>query len=134
MASKTIRELAEELQVSKSYIDKIIRTLGMHTELDKVGNKYVISNSQQKLISERIVANKPGDESNTSTHTLEYKKLNEEVDFLRNQLEIKANELERMQKLLDQQQQLQLKTQEMLEEKTLLLETTQNKKWWKFWI
>ena len=134
MASKTIRELAEELQVSKSYIDKIIRTLGMHTELDKVGNKYVISNSQQKLISERILVNKPGDESNTSTHTLGYKKLNEEVDFLRNQLEIKANELERMQKLLDQQQQLQLKTQEMLEEKTLLLETEKSKKWWRFWI
>ncbi|MQW24078.1 MULTISPECIES: DUF536 domain-containing protein [unclassified Lactococcus] len=133
MASKTIRELAEDLQVSKSYIDKIIRSLSMHTELDKVGNKYVISKVQQKLISEQITSNKKDKLSNTSTHTIEYEKMGEEVDFLRNQLKIKANELERMQKLLDQQQQLQLKTQEMLEEKTLLLETEKSKRWWKFW-
>ena len=38
-----------------------------------------------------------------------------------------------LRKLLNQQQQLQLKTQQMLEEKTLLLETVQKRKWWKFW-
>ena len=38
-----------------------------------------------------------------------------------------------LRKLLDQQQQLQLKTQQMLEEKTLLLEKVQKKRWWQIW-
>jgi hypothetical protein len=37
-----------------------------------------------------------------------------------------------LRKLLNQQQQLQLKTQQMLEEKTLLLETVQKRKWFNF--
>ena len=44
---KTIKELADELGVSKSYIDKIIRILKLHTKLDKVGNKYVISKTRE---------------------------------------------------------------------------------------
>ena len=47
---KTIKELADELGVSKSYVDKIIRILKLHTKLDKVGNKYVISKKQEKSV------------------------------------------------------------------------------------
>lgn len=32
----TLKQLADKLEVSKSYIDKTIRTLGMHTELKKM--------------------------------------------------------------------------------------------------
>ena len=52
---KTIKELADELGVSKSYIDKIIRILKLHTKLDKVGNKYVISKTQEKSIKDRLL-------------------------------------------------------------------------------
>ena len=52
---KTIKELADELGVSKSYIDKIIRILELHTKLDKVGNKYVISKTQEKSIKDRQI-------------------------------------------------------------------------------
>ena len=51
---KTIKELADELGVSKSYIDKIIRILKLHTKLDKVGNKYVISKKQEKSIITKL--------------------------------------------------------------------------------
>ena len=49
------------------------------------------------------------------------------------QLNSKDSQINKLHDLLDQQQQLQLKTQQMLEEKTLLLETVQKRKWWKFW-
>lgn len=119
LLSKTIKELATELNVSKSYVDKIIRTLGLHTKLDKVGNKYVIDNEQEKLVKTKVLGNKSGGTTKDKSTTI----LDNEVDFLRKQLEDRTLEIERLQTLLDQQQQLHLNTQKLLEEKILLLET-----------
>ncbi|MGZ7144549.1 hypothetical protein ACXWOO_09255, partial [Streptococcus pyogenes] len=79
---KTIKELADELGVSKSYVDKIIRILKLHTKLDKVGNKYVISKKQEKAIITRIEKPKTTTESTTKLHT----KVNSEVDFLKEEI------------------------------------------------
>lgn len=111
MADKTIKELADELGVSKSYIDKIIRTLKLHTKLDKVGNKYVISKKHEKLIRSRISA----DNQETESHTKSPTKTHTEVDFLRDQLRAKNQEMATMQKLLDQQQQLTLQSNKQIE-------------------
>ena len=61
------------------------------------------------------------------------KKHTKENIFLYEQIEDLKEQNHDLRKLLNQQQQLQLKTQQMLEEKTLLLETVQKRKWWKFW-
>lgn len=61
------------------------------------------------------------------------KKQTKENIFLYEQIEDLKEQNHDLRKLLNQQQQLQLKTQQMLEEKTLLLETVQKNKWWKFW-
>ena len=61
------------------------------------------------------------------------KKQTKENSFLYEQIEDLKEQNHDLRKLLNQQQQLQLKTQQMLEEKTLLLETVQKRKWWKFW-
>lgn len=116
---KTIKELADELGVSKSYVDKIIRILKLHTKLDTVGNKYVISKVQEKAIKTRIAQSK----STTKTHT----KVNSEVDFLQEeiaylktnydkQLAKKDKQIETLSNLLDQQQRLSLQDKKMLEE------------------
>jgi len=119
----TLKQLADKLEVSKSYIDKTIRTLGMHTELEKDGNRYVVNLSQQRKI-ERFLDNKKSNtethtQSNTSMHTGE----SSEVEFLRSQLIERNKEIENLHKILDQQQQLQLKTQNLLEEQKLLIST-----------
>ena len=119
----TLKQLADKLEVSKSYIDKTIRTLGMHTELKKDGNRYVVNPSQQREI-ERFLDDKKSHtethtQSNTSMHTSE----NSEVKFLRSQLIERNKEIENLHKILDQQQQLQLKTQNLLEEQKLLVST-----------
>ncbi|TRW50849.1 hypothetical protein FNJ55_14745, partial [Lactococcus lactis] len=56
----------------------IIRILKLHTKLDKVGNKYVISKKQEKSIITRIENSK----STTETHT----KVDAEVDFLKEEI------------------------------------------------
>ncbi|EQC55780.1 hypothetical protein LLT3_02005 [Lactococcus cremoris subsp. cremoris TIFN3] len=120
---KTIKELADELGVSKSYVDKIIRILKLHTKLDKVGNKYVISKKQEKAIITRIEKPKTTTESTTKLHT----KVNSEVDFLKEeiaylksnhdkQLTSKDKQIESLSNLLDQQQRLALQDKKLLDE------------------
>ncbi|WP_256969075.1 hypothetical protein [Enterococcus faecalis] len=120
---KTIKELADELGVSKSYVDKIIRILKLHTKLDKVGNKYVISKKQEKAIITRIEKPKTTTESKTKLHT----KVNSEVDFLKEeiaylksnhdkQLTSKDKQIETLSNLLDQQQRLALQDKKLLDE------------------
>ena len=60
------------------------------------------------------------------------KKQTKENRFLYEQIEDLKEQNHDLRKLLNQQQQLQLKTQQMLEEKTLLLETVQKRKWFNF--
>ena len=120
---KTIKELADELGVSKSYVDKIIRILKLHTKLDKVGNKYVISKKEEKAIITRIEKPKTTTESTTKLHT----KVNSEVDFLKEeiaylksnhdkQLTSKDKQIETLSNLLDQQQRLALQDKKLLDE------------------
>jgi len=112
MANKTIKDLANELDVSKSYIDKIIRILGMQTELSKVGNKYVINKKQEKAILSRISSSG----TNTKSHTKSTTESTSEVDFLRQQIIEKNEEMKQMQKLLDQQQQLTLQANSQIQQ------------------
>ena len=124
---KTIKELADELGVSKSYVDKIIRILKLHTKLDTVGNKYVISKVQEKAIKTRIAQSKSTTKTHTKSTTKSHTKVNSEVDFLQEeiaylktnydkQLAKKDKQIETLSNLLDQQQRLSLQDKKMLEE------------------
>ncbi|MGF2056087.1 hypothetical protein [Vagococcus fluvialis] len=119
----TLKQLADKLEVSKSYIDKIIRTLGMHTELEKDGNRYVVNPSQQKEIESFLNNKKSHTETHTQSNTNMHTSESSEIEFLRSQLIERNKEIENLHKILDQQQQLQLKTQNLLEEQKLLVST-----------
>ena len=124
---KTIKELADELGVSKSYIDKIIRILKLHTKLDKVGNKYVISKKQEKSIKDRLRSSESTTKSHTKSTTKTHTEVDFEVDFLKEeilylrkshdkQLTNKDKQIETLSNLLDQQQRLALQDKNLLEE------------------
>jgi len=124
---KTIKELADELGVSKSYIDKIIRILELHTKLDKVGNKYVISKKQEKSIKDRLRSSESTTKSHTKSTTKTHTEVDFEVDFLKEeiaylksnhdkQLTNKDKQIETLSNLLDQQQRLALQDKKWLEE------------------
>lgn len=118
----TLKQLADELEISKSYIDKIIRTLSMHTELKKDGNRYVLNTRQQKVIRDYVLSKKTNTETHTESNTSMHTGVSSEISFLREQLTERNKEIENLHKILDQQQQLQLKTQNLLEEQKTLAE------------
>lgn len=134
--SKTVSELAQELGVSKQYLNRI---LTKH-KLGKIkGNKKVVSDSDVKSILsmlERTIGNQKsetknlvsdipskstgsrdkGENGNQKSET----KTETSFRYLREQLEIKGKEVERLHQLLDQSQQLLLNEQK---KNQLLLET-----------
>ncbi len=48
--AKTIKEIADELGVSKTAVNKQIANLGLRSGLRKNGNQFAIENQQEKLI------------------------------------------------------------------------------------
>ena len=56
--AKTIREIADELGVSKTAVSKQIANLGLRSSLRKNGNQFAIENQQEKLIKMAFRKNK----------------------------------------------------------------------------
>lgn len=154
--SKTIKELASELGVSKTYISQTINANSWRNDLQKIGNKFVISEELEILIKQAI-SSKSQTESKTENRkqsqtendrtddnsSINLEKLYSQIEFLQLQLTEKDNQIKEKDKQLDQQQQLTLKalqTQEQLqieltnknqEIESLIKQTS--KKWYQFW-
>ena len=134
--SKTGSELAQELGLSKQYLNRILSQNNLGR---KSGNKKLVSDIDEKaLISilENNIGNKksetkkvvsdiplitsePREESNIGNQKTETE-LETTFRYVREQLEIKGKEVERLHQLLDQSQQLLLNEQK---KNQLLLET-----------
>ena len=125
---KTIRELADELGVTKDKVKYQLRKLPSELTTKKDGIIY-IKKSGVKIILDNLKGKIPINKYSFLTTDYPPNQLN----ILQDELDRKNKQIESLQKLLDQQQNLQLQTQKMLEEKTLLLTQKQNKKWWMFW-
>lgn len=116
----TIKEIADELGVSKSAISQKLT--------DEFRSKF----TDKKEINGRvtIVIDEEGAEW-LRTHNKKKKKGNNDknddvIQVLKKQLEKKDEQIEKLQILLNQSQQLQLKQNEKIE----LLETKQKNHWW----
>lgn len=142
--SKTVSELAQELGLSKQYLNRILSQNNLGR---KIGNKKLVSDMDEKALisiiesnignkksetkteTEKLVSDMPltaretREESNIGNQKTETKSETEmETSFryVREQLEIKGKEVERLHQLLDQSQQLLLNEQK---KNQLLLET-----------
>ena len=100
---KTIKELANELGVSKTYIEKIIRVVNIHSELLKKKNRFFLNIKQQEIIKNYL------DKPPTQAPTVD-------VVFLQNELVKRGVEIDKLHELLDQQQRLALQDKKLLEE------------------
>ena len=130
MADKTIKELAEELGVSKTAINKKVSDKNRKLWFAKIGNKFVINETGQKAIksmfftnnansNQQLVGEKSKIENHKNTNQVSELKL---LSFLEKQLnrkdiqlQEKDNQIKQMQKLLDQQQQLTLQANQQIE-------------------
>ncbi|MEB7953784.1 DUF536 domain-containing protein [Enterococcus faecalis] len=130
MTDKTIKELAEELGVSKTAINKKVSDENRKLWFAKIGNKFVINEVGQKAIKSMFLTeNKNLNRQPVceKTKTENHKNANQVSDlellpFLKKQLDQndiqlqeKDNQLKLMQKLLDQQQQLTLQANQQIE-------------------
>ena len=137
---KTIKELADELGVSKTAINKKVTDRERKLWFSKIGNKFVINEDGQKSIKrmfEGVTENqksqtenleqKPNSQTenfrnNNENNTdikyildiIEYQK--EQIKDLQNTKDEQFKQLSNMQNLLDQQQRLALQDKKLLEE------------------
>ncbi|MFG5536602.1 MarR family transcriptional regulator [Enterococcus faecalis] len=148
MTEKTIKELAEELGVSKQRIQQIIAKLPTSKMPNKVGNKYVLN--KKDIYNIKVLMGIERDNFSTSESANKIVDYDIYLDVLNSSKE-KDEQLKLMQKLLDQQQQLTLQTNQQIEklqeqlQLTYTAETSENeesqndtpptnkKKWWQFW-
>ena len=65
----TIKQLADELGVSKTTISKVVSGLGFNGKLHKVGNRYMLSETQISQIKSQISQFSQTDEEEKSQRT-----------------------------------------------------------------
>jgi len=131
---KTIKELADELGVSKTYIEKIIRVVNIHSELLKKKNRFFLNIKQQEIIKNYL--DKPPTQAPTAdkepptqaptadkepptqapTADKEPPTQAPTADKEPNELVKRGVEIDKLHELLDQQQRLALQDKKLLEE------------------
>lgn len=130
MADKTIKDLAEELGVSKTAINKKVSDENRKLWFAKIGNKFVINEIGQKAIKSMFFTENEnsnqqpvGEKSKTENHKNANQVSELELFFFLEkqlnqkdiQLQEKDEQLKQIQKLLDQQQQLTLQANQQIE-------------------
>ena len=111
---KTIKELADELGVSKTYIEKIIRVVNIHSELLKKKNRFFLNIKQQEIIKNYL--DKPPTQAPTADKEPPTQAPTADVVFLQNELVKRGVEIDKLHELLDQQQRLALQDKKLLDE------------------
>jgi predicted ArsR family transcriptional regulator len=138
---KTIKQIADELGVSKTAVRKKIENLGLQSSLRKNGNQFAIDEIQEKLIKQAFSGNetetKNANQSQTENHEVSdlVSVLQTTISVLKAELEAKDRQIEKLQMLLDQEQQLHALTVQQIkvlpEQKEP--DMAEEKKWWQFW-
>ena len=155
IATFTVRELAEELGISKQAVHKKINQLPTELTPKKVDGAYQLTHEIANFIrdSGKIPAtvNQPVNQlinGEVDALKMMIKELQEEKEKIYGQLEKKDIQVDHLQKLIDQQQQLTLQANRQNERLQLQLQVVQEKenevvesaddsceqkKWWQFW-
>ena len=124
---KTIKQIADEIGVSKQAVNKKIDNLGLRNSCRKIGNQIQIELSAENLIKQAFDKNKSTTESTTKSTTK--CQLCDNLDALNDTLMMQCDamedEIKRLHNLLEREQQIR-----MTELQARLL--TAPKKW-QFW-
>ena len=102
---KTIRQIADEIGVSKTAVSKQIANLGLRSGLRKNGNQFAIDEHQEALIKEAFseksqteIANQTQTKTQTENHEVSdlVCVLQATIDTLQGQLEVKDRQIEKL--------------------------------------
>ena len=100
---KTIRQIADEIGVSKTAVSKQIANLGLRSGLQKNGNQFAIDERQEALIKQAFLEKSQTENANqsqTETQTENHEVgdlvcvLQATIDTLQGQLEVKDRQIE----------------------------------------
>ena len=102
---KTIRQIADEIGVSKTAVNKQIANLGLRSGLRKNGNQFAIDEQQEALIKQAFFEKTKTEienQSQTKTQTENHEVgdlvcvLRATIDTLQGQLEVKDRQIEKL--------------------------------------
>lgn len=123
MSDKTIKELAEELNVSKTAINKKVNDELKRKHFSKIANKFVVDEKGQSIIASMFKKEEAQTETKTNSRTKSQTENREVIDLLKQQvtnqtqqLNQKDEQIEKLQNLLDQQQILTLQANKKIEQ------------------
>lgn len=124
---KTVREVSVDLGVSKTRILQIINNLSKNKKPKLIGNKYVLNDENILEIMKFLRISKTFKSENINNEKESNLPKNEQkiIEILQEQNKNQAQQIEQLQKLLENQQILLLNEQK---EKQLLLENLEKKK------
>ena len=128
---KTIKQLADELGISKQALNKRIDNLGCRNQLSKNGNLWLIPESVENTIKSEFIDNQKATTKSTTVDS----SVDTLVVTLLKQLEEKDKQIETLLKTVDQAQQLQALAEQkikLLEQKNETPEEPQKPRW-TFW-
>jgi|SRR5699024_6098774 len=123
--TKTVKILAEELNVTPQYIQKIIKSLPETNKPTLEKHKYIIDKKAEKLIIKKMSGSQ---KQQTNQHKANQKdelvsSLKDQISYLKQQIDIKDNQINELQKqnfqsqkLVDQEQQLHLTDQKRIDQ------------------
>ena len=107
---KTIRQIADEIGVSKTAVSKQIENLGLRSSLRKNGNQFAIDEHQEALIKQAFFEKTQTEienQSQTKTQTENREVgdlvcvLQATIDTLQGQLEVKDRQIEQQAQRID---------------------------------
>lgn len=126
---KSVKQLSDEIGVSKTQIMKTINRLGLRTELKTEGNKFLIDEVQEGLILKALKEKTQTENENKSENRndLQTQLVFDTIAILQKQLEQKDKQIEELHRLLEVEK--MANSQKLLE----IEQKTQTSKWWQFW-
>lgn len=146
---KTIKQIAEELGVSKTAVRKKIENLGLSEKVKTNGNRIEVDERQEKLIksafSQKETKTANANEVSEKSETLRLlssmvSTFTEQLQEKDKQIERLQTELENAQKSVDQAQQLHAMTEQKIrlleqkeDEQEQLPPEEEKKHWWQLW-
>lgn len=95
--SKTIRQIAEEIGVSKTTVMKQIENLGLRSSLRKNGNQFAIDEEQERRIKSAFLKTETQTETQTSLQ-IENQNVSDLIAILKEQIDKKDAEIEALKK------------------------------------
>lgn len=134
---KTVRELSNLFGVSKQAINKRMtaefRRQHVTNKTIKGVKTMLVDSSGEKLLKQAFQSDNHQKQSDNQDSQLVVDVLREQVDSQKKELDIKNEQIKKLQTLLDQSQQLQLISNKKIEEIQKIESNKKNKKkWWRF--